>query len=113
VKIRGFKAGGAPMDSEQLVNAKAEAYFRLREMYEQNYIRHLPDALDEETEAQLSAIEFREQLNGRVMIESKEQARKRGVPSPDRAEAESMAFCRVIPRVQQVTFAGLEQISPI
>jgi hypothetical protein len=111
--VYGFKAGGAPMDSEQFTNAKAEAYFRLREMYSADYISHLPATLDEETEAQLSTIEFREQLNGKVMIEPKEDARKRGVPSPDRAEAEIMAFCRVVPRVQTVTFGRLEQISPV
>jgi Terminase large subunit, T4likevirus-type, N-terminal len=111
--VYGFKAGGEPMDKEQFVNAKAEAYFRLREMYKENYVSHLPGAIDEETEAQLSTIESRELLNGRVMIEPKEDARKRGVASPDRAEAEIMAFCRVVPRVQQVTFGGLEHISPV
>jgi hypothetical protein len=109
--VYGFKAGGTPMDREQYTNAKAEAYFNLREMYEQDYISHLPAAIDEETEAQLSTIEFREQLNGRVMIETKEEARKRGVPSPDRAEAEIMAFIKVVSRVQTITYSGIKQIS--
>ncbi len=74
--VYGFKAGGEAMDKEQFLNAKAEAYFRLREMYKENYVSHLPAALDEETEAQLSTIEFREQLNGKVMIETKDAARR-------------------------------------
>lgn len=111
--VLGFKAGGPAQDSEQYLNAKAEAYFNLREMYKANYVSHLETALDEETEAQLSTIEFRERLNGQIMIERKEDARKRGVPSPDRAEAEIMAFCRVVPRSQRVEFGGIEQISPV
>jgi phage terminase large subunit len=111
--VYGFKAGGAPMDKEQFMNAKAESYFRLREMYKADYISHLAAALDEETEAQLSTIEYKELLNGKVMIEPKEDARKRGIPSPDRAEAEIMAFCRVLPRQQTVTFGEIEQISPV
>jgi hypothetical protein len=111
--VVGFKAGHPAMNPEQFLNTKAEAYFNLRDMYKANYISHLPEALDEETEAQLSTIEFRERLNGQVMIETKEDARKRGVPSPDRAEAEIMAFIRVVPRQQRMEFGAWQEISPI
>ena len=46
-------------------------------------------------------------------IESKEDARKRGQSSPDRAEALVMAFCRVVAREQTVVFGGNYQISAI
>ena len=112
--VGGFKAGGAPFDKEQFVNAKAEAYFRLRDMYKANYISHLPEAIDDDCEAQLCAVEYRELSRGQIQVEPKEDARKRGVQSPDRAEAEIMSFCRVVPREQRVTLAtGGYQISPI
>jgi hypothetical protein len=55
---------------------------------------------DLETEAQLSAILSRPTSSGRTEIESKEDARKRGQSSPDRAEALVMAFVRIVPREQ-------------
>ena len=106
-EVYGFKAGSQPMDHEQFLNAKAEAYFRLREMYKADYVSHLDKdvvsgiegaAWDEETAAQLSTVEYKELVNGKIMIEQKEKARKRGIPSPDRAEAEIMAFQLVVPR---------------
>jgi hypothetical protein len=112
--VRGFKAGAVPMDREQFLNAKAEAYFRLRDMHRDNYISHLPGAIDEDVKAQLSAVEYRELSRGQIQVEPKEDARKRGIPSPDRAEAEVMAFCRVIPREQIVPLGAPQYtISPI
>lgn len=96
--VLGFKAGGAAMDSEQYLNSKAEAYFRLREMYKAGYVSHMPGTWDEDTAAQLSTVEYREKINGKIMIEDKDAARKRGLASPDRAEAQIMAFLRATPR---------------
>ena len=111
--VYGFRAGGEPMDKEQFLNAKAEAYFRLREAYKCKYVSHLPAAVDEDTKAQLSGVEYRELARGQIQVEPKEDARKRGVQSPDRAEAEVIAFCRVVPREQRVVLGGEYQISPI
>lgn len=106
--VYGFKAGTVAMDAEQFMNAKAEAYFRLREMYKTNYVSHLENDVvsglpvwDEDTAAQLSTVEYREMMNGKILIEPKEHARKRGVQSPDRAEAQIMAFQRVISRSEE------------
>lgn len=112
-KVWGFKAGGVAIDREQYFNIKAESYFRLREMYKENYLSHLPECLDEEREAQLSAIEYEELPNGKIQIEPKKQAKKRGVDSPDRAEAEMMAFARVLPREQTIVFGEPYSISPV
>jgi phage terminase large subunit len=112
--VRGFKAGAVAMDPEQFLNAKAEAYFRLREIYKTGYICHVPEAVDEDVKAQLSGVEYRELSRGQIQVEPKEDARKRGIPSPDRAEAEVMAFCRVIPRDQVVQLGQRGyQISPV
>jgi phage terminase large subunit len=59
---------------------------------------------DLETEAQLSAILYRATPSGKTEIESKEDARKRGQSSPDRAEALVMAFCKIVPREQTFVF---------
>ena len=113
--VRGFKAGTTAQDPQQYFNAKAEAYFRLREMHKENYISHMPGAIDEDVKAQLSAVEYRELSRGQIQVEPKEDARKRGIPSPDRAEAEVLAFVRCIPRDQVITIGDGSSyvISPI
>ena len=49
---------------------------------------------DEETIGQLAGILYELDSQGRMKIESKEKARARGVPSPDRAEALMLALCK-------------------
>jgi hypothetical protein len=109
-QVYGFNAGSSAVDSEHFVNAKAEAYWALRESLERGAIAGLTD---EETQAQLAAIRYRHTASGRVEIESKEDAKKRGQASPDRAEALVMAFTPVVPRHQTFVFDERVVISPI
>lgn len=99
IPVFGFQAGARAIDNTQFVNAKAEAYFRCREFFKDNLISGL---LDEETQAQLCTIQYRETGKGLTEIESKDDMRKRGVQSPDRAESLIMAFMRVVPAHQRV-----------
>jgi hypothetical protein len=82
--VYAFNAGSAAMDSEHFTNAKAEAYWSLRETLERGAIAGLTD---EEMQAQLAGIRYRHTASGRVEIESKEDAKKRGQQSPDRGES--------------------------
>ena len=107
--VYAFNAGGAPMDAEHFVNSKAEAYWSLREWLERRAIAGLTD---EETQAQLAGIRYRHTASGRVEIESKEDAKKRGQSSPDRAEALVLAFTRVVPRNQTLVYYDPVTISP-
>jgi hypothetical protein len=50
----------------------------------------LPD--DEELAGQLSAPKYKFDSAGRIVIESKEDMKKRGVDSPDRADALCLTF---------------------
>jgi len=98
--VRAFNAGGAPMDAEHFVNAKAETYWSLREWLERGGVAGLTD---EQTQAQLAGIRYRHTAAVRVEIESKDDAKTRGQSSPDPAEALVMAFALVVPRQQTVT----------
>lgn len=111
--VVGFNGGQRPLEPEQFANAKAEAYFRLRDAYKAGYISHADGMIDEEKEAQLSAVLYRETSRGLIQVEPKEEARKRGLASPDRAEAEVMAFCSVVPRQMTVAMGGDVQVSPV
>lgn len=99
IPVFGFQAGARAIDASQYVNAKAEAYFRCREFFKENLVSCL---VDEETQAQLCTIQYRETGKGLTEIESKDDMRKRGVQSPDRAESLIMAFMRVVPAHQRV-----------
>ena len=109
-EVYGFNAGGAAIDAEHFVNAKAEAYWALREALERGAVTGLTD---EETQAQLAGIRYRHTPGGRVEIESKEDAKKRGQQSPDRAEALVLAFARPMPRQQTVYLSTRVTISPV
>lgn len=111
-QVFAFNAGSSPVDREQFENAKAEAYWSLREWMDRDAIRGLTD---EEAQAQLAGIRYKHTAAGRVQIEKKEDARKRGQTSPDRAEAHVLAFLHVTPREQTVVYDDWEagHISPI
>ncbi len=74
-------------------NRKAELYWSIRERFQQLLIGGLTD---QETLKQLTSIKWKtNERTGLIEIESKEQLRNRGVPSPDRAESLMLAFCDV------------------
>jgi hypothetical protein len=103
-----FNAGHRAIDAERFTNLKAEAYWQLREHMESGAICGLNDL---DTEAQLAGILYRPTSSGRTEIESKDDARKRGQSSPDRAEALVMAFYKIILRHQTVVYGERKVIS--
>lgn len=113
--VYGFNASQSAIQSDMYANGKSEAYFTCRE-----YLRDPGDSgrglisglNDDETEAQLVTMLYRETGRGLTEIRSKEDMRKLGVPSPDRAEAFIFAFMRVVPRTVEVS-SELYRISPI
>ena len=76
-------------DSEQFKDIKAEFYWGLRLRLQQGDFSGLSDEI---TIGQLAGIRYKHNSRGQIEIESKEQAIKRGVPSPDRAESIMLAF---------------------
>jgi hypothetical protein len=87
--VHGVNVGEAAGDTEQFVNRRAELWWAVRERFEQAEIDI--DPLDEDTQAELLEIEYTRTSGGKIQIESKEQAAKRGVPSPNRADAIMLA----------------------
>jgi hypothetical protein len=80
----------APIDKERFVNARAEDYWTLRELFEQGEVDIDPD--DDKLAAQLGSIKWGIDSRGRIKIESKDDMRKRGLPSPDKADTAAIAF---------------------
>ena len=75
--------------ADKFSNLKAQLYWGLRLRLQQGEIAGLTD---DRTIAQLTSIRYSHNSRGRVQIETKEDARKRGVKSPDRAEAVMLCF---------------------
>jgi phage terminase large subunit len=88
--VEGYNGGAKADDPEMFVNRRAESYWQLREMFEQELIDLDPD--DDELAAQLCAIKWEVDSRGRIKVERKEDMRRRGLPSPDRADAVAMAL---------------------
>jgi hypothetical protein len=98
--VRPVNVGERASDRERYANLKAEFYWGLRQRFQAGDVAGLTD---ERTIGQLAGIRYRHTARGQVEIERKEDARKRGVRSPDRAEAVMLAFAR--PAVGQFLFA--------
>ena len=86
--VEGVAFGGAATDPKRFKNKRCEMYFSLREGLEQGKVS-LPD--DEDLIADLSALRFDFDAAGRIVLESKDEVRKRLGRSPDRADA--LALC--------------------
>lgn len=88
--VTPYNGGEAPFDKERFVNARAEDFWTLRELFEGSEIDIDPD--DDKFAAQLGSIKWGVDSRGRIKIESKDDMRKRGLPSPDRADTAAMLF---------------------
>lgn len=89
--VHDVNVGETALDTERYANWKAELYWGLRMRCQQGDLAGLVDDL---AISQLCGIRYRHNARGQVVIESKDDARKRGVRSPDRAEAVMLAFAR-------------------
>ena len=75
--------------AKRFVNLKACYYQSIADAVEGDQIEGLTDEM---TIGQLAGLLYEVDSRGRMKIESKERARERGVPSPDRAEALMLAL---------------------
>jgi hypothetical protein len=92
VPVEGFSGAERAWRPERFANRRAEVFWALRDAMMRGQIDL--DPLDEELAAQLGSLRWHRDSKGRIVIESKDEMRKRGLPSPDRADAVSMTFAR-------------------
>jgi hypothetical protein len=84
-----MQSGSSADDKERYANARAEWWWALRSRFESGDI-DIPN--DEGLVAQLSGIRYKVNSRGQILIESKDEMKRRGVSSPDRADALMLAF---------------------
>lgn len=88
-EVMGVNVGAPPHDRERFANLKAELFWGLRERFETGEIS---GAFNERTISQLTTIRYELTPKGQIAIETKEKMERRGVKSPDWAEALMLAF---------------------
>ncbi len=97
-----MQAGARATEPDRFVNQRSEWAWSMRELLETGTLDLDPS--DDELAAQLGALKFRYDSKGRIAVESKDEMRKRGLPSPDRADAAILTA---------ITPAGSELFRPI
>lgn len=91
LEVEGFNGGWQAQDTERFFNARAEAYWNLREQFEADLVDMDPD--DEQLAAELGNLKWTVDSKGRIKLETKDEYRKRThASSPDRADAVCYAF---------------------
>ena len=98
--VEGVNVGRPARKRELFANLRAEGYWRLYELFTEGLIS-IPN--DAELAGQLSSLRPRQNSRGQLYIESKDDMRKRGLASPDKADALMLAFLRVRGRVRLYT----------
>lgn len=92
--IRAFSAGEKANEPSRYKNRRAEAWWHFRLGLKNGEIDLDPE--DDELASQLQAPKFHRDARGRVVLETKEEMAKRGIPSPDHADAAVMSFLRPV-----------------
>ncbi len=87
--VSGVNVATKAANQDQYVNLRTEIFDGLRERFESGRIA-IPD--DQELIGQLAAIRYSFTSSGQMKLESKDDLRRRGIPSPDRADALALAF---------------------
>ena len=95
--VQGVNVGSSARDGEHFANQRAEGYWTLRSLFIDGILKLPPD---NELVGQLAGLRYTFNSLGRVVIESKEEMRRRSVPSPDKADALMLAFCAYKRRVK-------------
>jgi hypothetical protein len=101
VEIVLFSSGERASDPSKWKSRRDEAYWALRERYRDGRITHAVGSGEgpgwSGLTGQLTALRYRFTSRGQVEIESKDELRRRGIPSPDQADAVALAFAPLAP----------------
>lgn len=89
VKVHAINNGSAPSDKDHYINTRAQLAWCLRTSLE---AREVDLDADEDLQAQLSNVQYKITSQGKIQLESKEESKRKGQPSPDRADAAVLAW---------------------
>lgn len=90
MSVSPFLASAKSTRPRRYKNLRAEAYWKVREAFEEGLIDIDPE--DDQLASQLGSVRYFLDSAGRIVIESKDDMKRRGMPSPDRADALVMSW---------------------
>lgn len=87
--VQELRGGFRARDADRFANRRAEWYWTLRDKFEAGEID-----IEENDEllSQLTSIKWKPNSRGQIQLETKDDMRKRGLPSPDLADALAYSF---------------------
>lgn len=91
VPVIGVQVGKRARIPDRYDDLRAEIFWEIRTRMEEDDIA-IPD--DPELIGQLLGLQYETASSGRIRLKSKEELRRRGLPSPDKADALALAFMR-------------------
>jgi hypothetical protein len=91
--VVGVNVARAPRDTERFANKRAELFWELREKFEKSEIdlSQLDRKTCDQLQHQITSIRYKF-ARGKLLVESKEDMKKRGLPSPDMADALVLSY---------------------
>jgi hypothetical protein len=93
--VVGVNVAEIPGESEKYLRMRDELWFNVRDWFTEK-ICDIPS--DDVLISQLSALKYFITSNGKLRVESKDELKKRGLDSPDIADAFVLTFCKENPR---------------
>ena len=95
--VRGVNVARRAREDNTFANLRGEGFWRLRDLFATGGIS-IP--ADNQLIGELAALRYSYDSRGRILMESKEAMRRRGLPSPDKADALMLAFLEPVDRVR-------------
>jgi hypothetical protein len=106
--VFGVNFGSAPFDKQHFVNRAAEMWFRMREwLMSGGAIKDHP-----ELEMDLTARGFSHNSKDQLVLESKDDMKKRDLASPDWGDALALTFATSVAKVERDSRTGYELGAP-
>lgn len=88
--VEGVNVARSANDKEKFKNLRAELWSDMRDWFYGELPVQVPD--EDELHGELCCLGFKENSSGQIQIESKDDLRSRGLPSPDGADALMLTF---------------------
>jgi hypothetical protein len=89
--VEGVNVARTANNKERFANLRAELWWEMRDWLMQNELPvQIPD--DDTLHGALVSLGYKYRSNGQLLIESKDELRARGMPSPDEGDALSLTF---------------------
>jgi hypothetical protein len=89
-QVEGVNVGRSANDKERFKNLRAELWQECSDWLSQEMAVQIPD--DDELHGELCSLGYKFNSNGQLQIESKDDLKARGMPSPDGADALCLTF---------------------